>query len=69
MGKTKNKTCRINLRLSPEEREALDAITKYRGIGISTFLTNAIKEEDERVKKEREDLERRRYLQSIGIDI
>ena len=54
MGKTKNKTCRIDVRLTQDERETLDNIVKLRGIGISEFLVNTIEEETAKVKKERE---------------
>lgn len=54
MGKSKNKTCRIDVRLTQDERDTLDNIVKFRGIGISDFLVNAIEEETAKVKKERE---------------
>ena len=53
MGKIKNKTCRIDVRLTQEERDTLDNIVKLRGIGISDFLVKAIEEETKKVNEER----------------
>ena len=61
MGKSKNKTDRICIRLTPEERKSLNDILEYRGVGISKFFTNAIDEETKKVKKERNDA----YIQAL----
>jgi len=61
MGKSKNKTDRICIRLTPEERKTLNDILEYRGVGISKFFTNAIDEETKKVKKEKNDA----YIQRL----
>lgn len=61
MGKSKNKTCRVGMRLTQNEKDTLNDILEYRGIGISDFLVKAIDEEAAKVKKERSDA----YIQKL----
>ena len=54
MGKSKNKTCSVGMRLTQNERDMLNDILDYRGIGISEFLVKVIEKEGKKIKKEQE---------------
>ena len=52
--KIKNKTCRIGVRLTQDERDTLENIVKFRGIGTTDLIAKMIEKEGKKVEKERE---------------
>ena len=69
MGKSKNKTRRIDVRLTQDEHDTLANIVKFRGIGTTDLIAKMIEEEGKKVKKEQEELARKRYFESLGIEM
>lgn len=68
MGKSKNKTCRVGMRLTQDEKDMLNDVLNYRGIGISEFLVKAIEEETAKVKKEKNDAYIQKLINGENVD-